>query len=81
MHPIPAHLKQKGLKDYFSIMIDNERMKNDYIYRGMFIHWDSKKPLNKFYYWRGDYFTSIEGAMRSIDRHIKLYKKLKNDTN
>ena len=39
---------------------------------------DSKKPLDKFYYWRADYFTSIEGAMRSIDRHYKLYKKLKD---
>ena len=39
MHPTPAQLKQKGLKDYFIIVVDGERIKKDYIYRGMFIHW------------------------------------------
>ncbi len=78
MHPTPAQLKQKGLKDYFIIVVDGERIKKDYIYRGMFIHWDSKKPLDKFYYWRASYYTSIDAAMRSIDRHYKLYKKLKD---
>jgi hypothetical protein len=52
VHPTPSHLKQKGLRDYFMVTIDAQRIKKDYLYRGMFIHWDSKKPLDKFYYWR-----------------------------
>lgn len=78
MHPTNPSLKQKGLRDYFMISIDTDRIKKDYLYRGMFIHWDSKKPHDKFYYWRASYFTSIEAAMRSIDRHYKLFKKTKN---
>ena len=78
MHPTPSHLKQTGLTDYFMITIDANRINKDFVYRGMFIHWDNKKPLDKFYYWRASYFTSIEAAMRSIDRHYKLFKKTKN---
>lgn len=77
MHPTNPSLKQKGLRDYFMISIFN-RIKKDFLYRGMFIHWDSKKPHDKYYYWRSSYFTSVEAAMRSIDRHIKLFKKTKN---
>lgn len=79
MHPTNPTLRQKGLKDYYVEIIDNDRVKKQYSYRKMIITWDSKKPLDKFYYWRHHFYGSVEATMRAIDRHYKHYKNTTND--
>jgi len=81
MFPITPQLKQKGVKDWYTEFGSEGRVKKQYSYRKMIISWDSKKPLDKFYYWRMHYFTSIEGAMRAIDRHYKHFKNNQSDRN
>lgn len=75
MYPITPQLKNKGVKDHYTEFGPENRIKKQYLYKGMIISWDSKKPLDKFYYWRHHFYGSIEAALRAIDRHIKHFKK------
>jgi len=75
MEFINPSLRQKGLKEYYTSIGPGGTMQKQYTYRKMLISWNSKKPLCKFYYWRTHFYTSIEGCMRAIDRHYKLYKR------
>lgn len=72
-------LRKRGVKQEITYVGENGKIRKEYKYRGMYITWDNITLHGKWYYWRSDYFSSLEGALDSIDRHIKLYKNRHND--
>lgn len=75
MQDFNEQLKKRGVRHEITYSGENGRIRKEYKYRGMYITWDNFTLNGRWYYWRTSYYSSLEGALDSIDRHIKLYKK------
>jgi hypothetical protein len=69
--------KKKGIKEEFTYVNSNGRMSKQYTYKGMYITWDNQILHGKWYYWRASYYASLDACIDAIDRHNRLFNKLK----